>query len=363
MTAAHAKPAPRVPLPLWARIVFALVAALLVQAVLSALVLHWLYFVDPQQAAMRRAAFHLFLQANGVKPAPWRHVLLSPLGTTLTSAALVAAVAVPLTWRLTQRVQRLHRAVQALGNLDLGTRVEMQGRDEVAALAAAFNQAAEHIETLVQSHKSLLAYTSHELRTPLTRLRLGLEAIDRDPGASTAALEGARRDLAELDQLIGAILLFSRLDAGGRRAIDRQEVDVLALAAEEAARDGIDVQGDWVRLQGDERLLRHVIRNLLDNARKHAPGSRPTIEVQAIAGGASIRVCDHGPGVPTADTERIFEPFVRLGPRGDGSGLGLALVRRIAQLHGGNARCTPNPGGGACFIVDIMNQASTPAGP
>ncbi len=350
----------RVALPLWARIVIALVAALLVQAVLSAMVLHWMYFVDPQQAAMRRAAFHMFLRANGIRPAPWRHVLLSPLGTTLTSAALVAAVAVPLTWRLTQRVQRLHHAVQALGNLDLGTRVEMQGCDEVAALAAAFNQAAEHIEILVQSHKSLLAYTSHELRTPLTRLRLGLEAIERNPGTSEAALAGARRDLGELDHLIGAILLFSRLDAGGRRTIDCEDVDLLALAAEEAARDGIDVQGDWVRLRGDERLLRHVIRNLLDNARKHAPRLPPTITVRAIDGGASIHVCDRGPGVPSADAERIFEPFVRLGPRGEGSGLGLALVRRIAQLHGGQARCAPHRGGGACFIVDIMNQTSKP---
>ena len=346
--------------PMWARFALALIAALLAQALVSALVLHRLFFLDPQQFELRHQVFRAMMRLYGVRPSPLRHLLLSPLTTTLLSAALVAAISVPLVRRLSARLRRLQSAVQALGNLDLGARVAVEGHDEVAALATAFNDAAARIETLVQSHRSLLAYTSHELRTPLTRLRMAIERIgDGDGGGHAAALDEARRDLAELDHLIGAILLFSRLDAGGRRVLDVREVDLLALAAEEAARDAVDVQGDWVRMPADERLLRHALRNLLDNALKHAPGQAPEVSVQRTAEGARIRVCDRGPGVPAADAERIFEPFVRLhGRGGDGSGLGLALVLRIARLHGGDAHYEPNPGGGACFVLDIGRPAA-----
>ncbi len=350
--------------PLWARIGLALAIALLVQAVASAVLIHWLFFSNPQEVALRHAMFRAFMHVYGIHPSPWRRLLLSPLTTTVITALVVGAVTFPLMRRLTRRLQRLQRGVQALGNLDLGARVAVEGRDEVAALAVAFNQAAGRIETLVDSHKSLLAYTSHELRTPLARLRMALETLSQPswPGAThDAAMAEARRDLAELDELIGTILLFSRLDAGGTRVLDVREVDLLALAAEEAARDDIEVQGDWVRFSGDERLLRHAIRNLLDNARKHAPGSPPELSLQRTASGARIRVCDRGPGVPMAEAERIFEPFVRLHRRGDGSGLGLPLVRRIARLHGGDVRYVPNPGGGACFVLDVAALDNTTA--
>ncbi len=352
---AEARPRSR----LGARIALALVAALLAQALVSALVLHMVFFSDPQQAELRKQLLQAFFHLYGLKPSPWRHLLLSPLSTTLLSALVVGAVTLPLMHHLTRRLQRLQRAVQALGNLDLGARVAVEGKDEVAALAVAFNQAAERIEALVRSHKSLLAYTSHELRTPLTRLRMTLEQLEHDqPGGDAArlrgrALEDARRDLAELDRLIGSILLFSRLDAGATHSLQIEEVDVLAVAAEEAAREDIEASGDWVRMRADERLLRHGIRNLLSNARKHAGGDGAQLQVQRTAQGVRVVVRDRGPGVPLAQAEHIFEPFIRLGGRAEGSGLGLALVRRIARLHGGDARYEPNPGGGACFVLEL----------
>jgi signal transduction histidine kinase len=348
-------------MPMWARLALALAVALLLQALVSALVLHRLFFADPEEAALRHAMSVELMRIYGIHPSPWRHLLLSPLSTTLVSALLIGLITVPLVRRLTRRLQRLQQAVQALGDLDLGARVAVEGSDEVAALAAAFNRSAGQIEALVQSHKSLLAYTSHELRTPLARLRMILETLGDDP-AQAAALREARRDLAELDQLIGAILLFSRLDAVGRRALELREVDLLALCAEEAAHDDIEVQGDWVSVHGDEKMLRHAIRNLLDNARKHAPAQPAEISVQRRPGGARISVCDRGPGVPATDAERIFEPFVRLSGRGsgDGSGLGLALVRRIARAHGGDAICQPHPGGGACFRLELPDCPPAP---
>ena len=344
---------------LGARIALALVAALVAQALVSALVLHMVFFSDPQQAELRKQLLQAFFHLYGLKPSPWRHLLLSPLSTTLLSALVVGAVTLPLMHRLTRRLHRLQRGVQALGNLDLGARVPVEGKDEVAALAVAFNQAAERIEALVRSHKSLLAYTSHELRTPLTRLRMILEKLEHDePDGGAARLRGramdeARRDLAELDRLIGSILLFSRLDAGATHSLHIEEVDVLAVAAEEAAREDIEASGDWVRMRADERLLRHGIRNLLSNARKHAGGDGAQLLVRRTAQGVRIVVRDRGPGVPQAQAEHIFEPFIRLGGRAEGSGLGLALVRRIARLHGGDAHYEPNPGGGACFVLEL----------
>lgn len=354
-----APPAAETPSPLgkpshlWTRIWIALILALIVQALVSAVVFHWLFFSDPIEAAARRAAFRAMLHMQGgTRPPPWKHILFSPYTTTVLTALVVSAVTVPILRKLTRRLERLQQGVRALGEGDLRARVPVEGNDEVAHLAASFNTAATRIESLMHSHKSLLAYTSHELRTPLTRLRLAIETLAGATDAERRAqlLVDAKRDLSELDELIGNILLASRLDATERAPIEHDDVDLLALLAEEAAHFNAEAQGDWVHVEGDEKLLRRAVRNLLDNAQRHAPGTPPEVTLTAVDGGAVIRVCDQGPGVPSADAERIFMPFERLQGRGDGTGLGLALVRAIARRHGGEARCVPRPRG-ACFEI------------
>jgi signal transduction histidine kinase len=146
------------------------------------------------------------------------------------------------------------------------------------------------------------------------------------------------RDIAELDALIGEILLSSRLDAV--RGLDqREEVDLLALAAEEAARyEECAVSGVPVTVCGDSTLLRRMMRNLIENAERH--GAPPVeIEVRPEGAVASITVSDHGPGVPPEDRQRVFTPFYRVpgSDRSAGAGLGLTLVRQIARQHGGEA--------------------------
>jgi len=279
-----------------------------------------------------------------------RHPALGLFFTLALLAIGVGVGAYPVVRRLTRRLEKLQAGVESLGSGDLAARVKVEGGDEVARLAESFNRAAGRIEALVGAHKSLLANASHELRTPLTRIRMAVELM-KDSAEPKRKVQ-LERDIAELDQLIDEILLASRLDAVEGREAD-EEVDLLALAAEECARyEGADLEGDPLALRGDPRLLRRLIRNLLENARRH--GAPPIeLRVRKAGAGAEISVCDRGPGVPEGDRERVFEPFFRHAAGESGAGLGLALVRQIARRHGGGARCMAREGGGACFVAEL----------
>ncbi|MDI1272911.1 ATP-binding protein [Polaromonas sp.] len=283
-------------------------------------------------------------------------------------ALAVALGAYPIIRRLTQRLEGLQRGVERWGSGDLSARVAVQGSDEVAFLAERFNHAAERIETLMESqkallasHKSLLANASHELRSPLARIRMGLELMGG--GAGSAQRAEISRSINELDQLIDEILLASRLDTKQADAEPFELLDLTGLAAEECARVqaelGTAAQTESLTLQGSARLLRRLIRNLLENARRYSTGA-VSLELGQTGAGpqrrAVIRVNDHGPGVPPDQRERIFEPFYRLpgaSEREGGVGLGLALVKSITERHGGSVRCEARPGGGASFVVEL----------
>jgi signal transduction histidine kinase len=287
----------------------------------------------------------------GVPARRWHPGLawLTILGGT---AVIVALAALPVARRVTRRLERLQTSVESLGAGDLSARVTVKGRDEVARLAASFNRAAAQIEALVDAHKMLLANASHELRTPLTRIRLGIELLKKgDDAKRRADLEA---DIAELDQLIDEILLASRLDAGVALGVN-EEIDLLALAAEECARsERCSLSGEPATVRGDPRLLRRMIRNLIVNAEQHG---KPPIEVElrAASGQAVLRVCDEGPGVPEAERARLFLPFQRASAAGAraGTGLGLALVRQIAERHSGSVAYGPRGARASCFTVTL----------
>lgn len=270
----------------------------------------------------------------------------------------VAAGAYPVVRRLTRRLESLKRGVERFGEGQLNQRVEVSGRDEVAAVAASFNQAAGRVEALVRSHQSLLANASHELRSPLARMKMAVSMLDDAPPAQREKLKREiETNVAELDALVEEVLLASRLDAAA--TLERSDkVDLLALAAEEGARVGAAVEGDSLPLLGDERLLRRALRNLLENARRYG-GDDVTLQLAAAGGQAEVRVCDRGPGVPEALRERIFEPFYRLpghAEQAGGVGLGLSLVKQIAERHGGSARCEARAGGGSCFVLTLPRR-------
>jgi two-component system, OmpR family, sensor kinase len=288
-------------------------------------------------------------------------------------ALAVALGSYPVVRRLTQRLEGLRRSVERWGAGDLRARVAVQGHDEVAFLGRRFNVAADRVEALVQSHKSLLANASHELRSPLARIRMGIELMHTAPSAALNA--ELARNITELDALIDEILLASRLDAAQHSAgVDLgsvEAIDTIAMAAEECARlnvplhcetSGLPLQGETsaLPLQGVPRLLRRLMRNLLENANRYGGSEvQMTLRTGAPDNAVEIEVCDRGPGVPEAERERIFEPFYRssqASERDGGVGLGLALVRSIAQSHGGSVQCLGRSGGGACFVVRIKGQ-------
>ena len=309
----------------------------------------------------------LFRSGGGPpRPLPATELLLRglPEGVGLLALLLVlfvavAAGALPVVRRLTRRLESLKRGVEAFGAGQLDQRVAAEGHDEVAALGASFNQAADRIQALLRSHKSLLANASHELRSPLARLKMAVSMIDETPPAQREGLQQEiTKNIRELDALVEEVLLASRLDAADPSSA-HEPVELLAVAAEEAARVQAGVHGEDIKVAGDERLLRRALRNLLENARRYG-GDEVEVEIARHGNRVEARIADRGPGVPDAYRERIFEPFFRLpghAEREGGVGLGLALVRQIAERHGGSVRCEPREGGGSRFTLNLPAAA------
>jgi signal transduction histidine kinase len=290
-----------------------------------------------------------------LRPPPRHRPPVFGLLLFLGSIALIVAIAAfPVVRSLTRRLERLQAGVETLGAGNLSTRVKIEGRDEVAQLAAVFNRSAARIEELVNAHRLLLANASHELRTPLSRLRLGIELYAQS--GDVKYKQQIERDIVELDTLVDEILLSSRLDAQPALQV-KEEVDLLAIAAEECARvEACSLEGTPTLVCGDSRLLRRVVRNLLENAQRH--GAPPIkVELRRDGTGAVLDVLDGGPGIPEAERERVFAPFHRLGPDGAGTGLGLSLVRQIARLHGGDAVVAQHPPEASCFRITLPVKA------
>lgn len=272
----------------------------------------------------------------------------------------VALGAWPVANRLTRRLKALRNGVEVFGSGQLQHRVAVEGRDEVAELAQSFNEAAQRIEDLVNSNRSLLANASHELRSPLARLKMAVSIMGEMPPERAAQLKDEiHQDIRELDTLVEEVLLASRLDA--RAQIEHQPVDLLGLAIEESNRVAAQVEAapDVARLpyKADERLLRRAVRNLLENAKRYG-GPDIVLALGNKPGLIEISVSDRGPGVPLDQRERIFEPFYRLPGHAEhagGVGLGLSLVRQIAQRHGGQVRCEAREGGGSRFVIALPN--------
>lgn len=258
---------------------------------------------------------------------------------------LILAVAVlmyPLIRRITRRLERLQSEVEKVGYGNLSQRVTVEGDDEIAKLATSFNTSAKTILDLLGRQRMLLANASHELRTPLARIRMGLELLETKD--TPERRDDLRRDIGELDALIDDLITMTRFDTGADKS-SFVPVDLQALAAEEAKRiPDCAAEGASGYVLGDARMLQLLIRNLLDNAQKygHPPVS---VLVEPRDQCVLFSVIDQGQGIPASEQEKAFEPFFRGAGQQNvqGSGLGLALVARIAKAHGAEIRVSASP--------------------
>jgi len=284
-------------------------------------------------------------------------------------AIAVALATYPIIRRLTRRLESLRAGVERWGMGDLSTRLDAQGEDEIGFLAERFNHAASQIEALVLAHKTLLANASHELRTPLTRIRMSMELMGAHQNPQM--VDEVKKSISELDQLIDEILLASRLDAKNVDVGRFEDVDLTGLASEECSRAKVNLElgpePQSIELVCIPRLIRRLLRNLIDNAIRHSgqiEGVEVQLELLRERGEVNIQVCDRGPGVPEDQRDQIFKPFFRLQGKDEhdkGVGLGLALVQSIAHRHNGQVRHLHRPGGGSVFEVRLPLHVSPPS--
>ncbi|MFN2539101.1 MAG: sensor histidine kinase [Mycobacteriales bacterium] len=262
---------------------------------------------------------------------------------------LVLLVAI-LTWwvagRALRPVELMRRRVARIGADNLDSRVPLpEAEDEVWLLGGTLNQMLDRLQSATRAQRQFVSDASHELRSPLTVLRTNVEvgvahpALAAWPSTAPVLLE----EIERLDRLVADLLLLAHADERGLqlRKADVDLDDLLTLEAQRLRSStdlDIHLQVSAVRVRGDRDRLARVLRNLADNAARHA-SRRVELSVSVGAGGAVVEVTDDGPGVPEQDRERIFERFVRLDDsrsrlRG-GTGLGLAIVRQLVQVHDG----------------------------
>jgi len=278
---------------------------------------------------------------------PWPHgghggwTALLALGVVL---AMLWAMSGRIAWKLAWPLEELTRVARDLGEGRLQSRFDVRhARGEVRSLAEVMNGMAERIERQLKEQRELLAAVSHELRTPLARIRLLLE-LGR--GGDTSVLDQLEHEVLEMDALVGELLASARLDFSAMARLPLDAGDLGARALERAALPPalLEVHSGPLSLEGDPTLLQRALSNLLENARLHGGGAT-RLRVDATAGVVRFSVEDAGPGLSDAG-DRAFHPFQR-GETSDGLGLGLALVRRIAEAHGGGAFAENRAEGGA----------------
>ncbi|MDB4997780.1 MAG: sensor histidine kinase [Myxococcaceae bacterium] len=274
------------------------------------------------------------------------------------SGAIARRVSRPL-WQLAQIAEDLGR-----GQLASRRRIGHNHHGEVRILAEALDDMAMRIEKQLADQRALLATVSHEIRTPLARIRLLVELAKDSPDKAAAAkiLDDLDREVVEIDTLVGDLLASSRIDF---TAITKTHLDANDVAQGAVERTGIDptklvVESPHVTFEGDATLVARAVANLIENANRHGGGAT-TVRVVGRGGDRrggdrfiAFEVEDDGEGFAAGEEEKVFEPFYR--PAGAGSGgvgLGLALVKRIAEAHGGRAYARNRDGGGALVGIEL----------
>ena len=291
--------------------------------------------------------------------------LATPL---LLGLPLLLLVVGGTTWLVVGRtlrpVERIRRDVEEITGSRLDRRVsEPEARDEVGRLARTMNAMLARLQDASERQEQFVGDASHELRSPLASLRQAAEVAHAHPGALPEGelAETVLEESVRMQALVDQLLALTRAGEGRARA-PRADVDLDDLVLAEVrrvARSGLATDTTGVaagRVHGDPVALAQVVRNLVDNAARHA-SSRLAVSVVPTPGEVVLAVDDDGPGIPPADRARVFERFVRLDEArardAGGSGLGLAIVREVVTGHGGSVVVEPSPLGGARLVVRL----------
>ena len=284
----------------------------------------------------------------------WAYVLL---GLCL---AIVLYFWVRPHWR---DLEHIRLAAQRFGDNDLGSRILLPRRSTVRELAGHFNQMAERIESLIANQRELTNAVSHELRTPIARLSFELDQLKQqaDPRQCLALITDMYADLGELEEMVSELLTYASLERGATQ-VTQENIEahswldsVIGSVALEAEAEGVQLSLRTCEvdvIQIEPRFMARAVINLLRNAIRYAE-RRVEVSLVKFGSGYEVRVCDDGPGIPEEGRAKIFQPFIRLDASRDrrtgGFGLGLALVQRVCQWHGGQVQVVDSEWGGASF--------------
>ena len=284
----------------------------------------------------------------------------------LAVLALLAVVWV-VVGRTLRPVERIRAQVAGIGVAELDRRVpEPGGDDEIARLAVTMNEMLARLERSVRRQQRFVADASHELRTPLTRMRTELEVDESDPaGADAGATRRSQlEEIAGLQRMIEDLLLLARSDADttNRRSelVDLDDIVLEEIRALGHSAITVDASGvSAAQVAGDPDALRRVVRNLIDNARRHA-NTTVDVELSEVGTQATLIVSDDGPGIPAERRSDVFERFARLDESRTGgagrAGLGLAIVHDIVTRHNGTITIDDSPRGGARFEITLPTR-------
>ena len=274
-------------------------------------------------------------------------------------------------------VRTLTSAARNLGSGDLSQRVPTRGRDEVGQLGATFNEMAGALESAERQRRTMTADIAHELRTPLSNVQGYLEAImDRVVAPDTATIETLHEQTLHLSRLVEDLRLTATAEAGALH-LERSPVQIQRIAEEaiEAFRTrarerdvylNMNARPDLPDVMADHTRLHQVVANLLENALTHTPeGGRVTLSIgHAGPGWQRLEVADTGPGIPPEQLPHIFEQFYRVDPsrsrQTGGAGLGLTIVKRLVEAHGGRVSAESEVGRGTRISVDLPVPAGEP---
>jgi signal transduction histidine kinase len=337
--------------------------------------------LDPLPSLKMKVAVALFASVSITVFVFWVGVRLLHLWPSVSGivAMIVALVCVRVLVRgLTTPLREMAEAARAMARGEYGRQVRITdaSRDEVAELARAFNAMASELAVVDRMRRDLVANVSHELRTPISALQAVLENIvDGVEPPDPETLRTMLRQVERLGRLVTQLLDLSKLESGAvplnRRPFDL--VQLLEDAADETRLHAPDVPvvvvaaAPSLATDGDPERIHQVVANLLENAVRFTPaGAQVELRARRDNGTAIVEVCDHGPGIPADDADRVFERFYRADPsrastRG-GAGLGLAIARWIVDLHGGRIRPEPNEPTGCRMVVELPSPGrSAPA--